>query len=160
MIFLVKLLVIVISLVCLDYFLAVIVPWPYRRKKKVRVFLICPVRKIKEEEKAAIKEYVESLESKGYKVHWPLRDTDQNDPIGIRICTDNARAIIKAEEIHVWYNPTSSGSKFDLGMVFMFNLLNPGRRKKIVIANPLSVRKTNYKSFENLLLYLANKNNA
>ncbi len=155
MVFLVKLLAIVVSLVCLDYFLTAIVPWPYRRKKEIRVFLICPVRKIKEEEKVAIKEYIENLESKGYKVYWPLRDTDQNDPIGIRICTDNARAIMKAEEIHVWYNPSSSGSKFDLGMVFMFNLLNPRKRKKIIIANPSAVRETDYKSFENLLLYLA-----
>lgn len=85
-------------------------------------------------EQAAIKDYVNKLESDGYEVHWPLRDTNQNDPIGLRICTDNLMALARSDEVHIFWNPDSEGSKIDLGMALaMFFLLN--RIKKIVLAN-------------------------
>jgi len=126
-----------------------------------KIFLISPVRNANKEISEQVKKYVKKLEDQGHKVHWPLRDTDQNDPIGLRICTDNAKAIIKSDEIHIWWNPESRGSIFDFGMAFMFNVLseNSGifRAKKIILANPQKVNPSNQKSFNNVLLALHQK---
>jgi nucleoside 2-deoxyribosyltransferase len=119
----------------------------------MKVFLICPVRGATDKETKEIDGYVKSLEDKGIEVYWPARDTCQTDPIGYAICCANWNAIREADEIHVWYNPTSQGSLFDLGMAF--ELCKP-----IFLANRKSVAPTDGKSFANFLLYLdAGKNN-
>ncbi len=125
-----------------------------KKKKRKRVFLICPVRGITDEEKGKIGQYVARLERKGYEVYWPLRDTDQNDPVGLRICEDNLWAIAKAHEVHVWWSGKSQGSFFDLGMVFALNTIL-GAGKKVVLANPESVKETPEKSFQNFLLAIS-----
>ena len=109
------------------------------------IFLICPVRGVSDEEKAAIKAYVDKLEALGHRVYWPARDTNQDDPIGLRICTDNRWGIRQADEIHIWWNPASEGSRFDFGMVFALE-------KKVIIANREAVTPTPGKSFANVLL--------
>lgn len=111
----------------------------------MKIFLICPVRGIADEGQSAIARYVLNLVRAGHMVHWPLRDTDQDDLVGLRICQDNRRAIEDADEIHVWWNGKSQGSIFDLGMAFAL-------RKKIVLVNSDSVRPTPRKSFNNVLL--------
>lgn len=115
----------------------------------MKIFLISPVRAITDEERTAIALYVDTLEKAGHKVHWPGRgDTNQNDHVGLRICTDNLRAIEEADELHVWYNPSSSGSLFDIGMGFAL-------RKKFVLINCDMVQPTDgRKSFNNVLLAL------
>lgn len=125
---------------------------------KKNIFLICPVKygdhvttREHEETQEKIRLYVEKLEKAGHKVHWPKRDTNQVDPIGLRICTDNAEGIILADEIHVWWSSGSEGSKFDFGMSFMCYILGS---KKIVLANPEDVKPTDGKSFNNVLLAL------
>ena len=123
---------------------------------KKKIFLICPVRNITEEQKEKTKQYIERLEQQGHKVHWPPRDTNQDDPIGLRICTDNAAAIIWADEIHIWWDPNSQGSLFDFGMSFICYILGS---KKIVLANPDEVKPTEKKSFNNVLLALHKENN-
>lgn len=117
---------------------------------KRRVFLISPVRNIAQETLEALGSYVAKLESEGVEVYWPYRDTDQTDPHGWTICCRNRSAILDANEIHIWYDKTSSGSIFDCGMVFA--LLGIGWTKKVVIANPEAVKPTPHKSFENVLL--------
>ena len=112
-----------------------------------KVFLICPVRNLEETEKEKIGSYVSKLEQNGSKVHWPPRDTNQEDSIGLRICQDNREAIREADEVHVWWNPSSQGSLFDLGISF-------GMEKKFVLANPEAVQSTPHKSFNNVLLAL------
>jgi hypothetical protein len=111
----------------------------------MRIFLICPVRNIADAEKDMIAKYVDDQERAGNIVHWPLRDTDQDDSIGLRICTDNRRAIKNADEVHIWWNEASKGSYFDLGMTFALE-------KKVVVANPLAIARTPEKSFNNMLL--------
>lgn len=111
----------------------------------MKIFLICPVRGIADEEKIATEQYVLDLEKAGHKVHWPPRDTNQDDPIGLLICQDNRQAIQNAEEVHIWWNDKSQGSLFDLGMAFAL-------RKKIILVNSASVQKTPQKSFSNVLL--------
>lgn len=137
----------------------------YFREKEMsakKIFLICPVRygdhittEEHRETQKKIRLYVEKLEKAGHKVYWPLRDTNQDDPTGLRICTDNAKGIIWADEIHVWWDPNSQGSLFDFGMSFMCHILGS---KKIVLANPGEVKPTEKKSFNNVLLELHKKN--
>lgn len=115
---------------------------------RMKIFLICPVRMVSETEREKIKKYVASLEESGYLVHWPERDTDQNDDIGLCICLDNRAAIAGADEIHVWWNDKSQGSLFDFGMAFALE-------KKIVLANPGDVLPTTHKSFNNVLISYA-----
>jgi len=125
---------------------------------KKTAFLICPVRMFmkpddeladgEREEMAAIVDYNAKLERNGYKAYWPYRDTNQEDPVGLRICTDNLRAIKKCDEVHVWWNKDSMGSHFDFGMAFAL-------KKKIILANPSLVERTGEKSFSNVLLSFA-----
>lgn len=121
------------------------------------VFLICPVRNTSEETTRKISAYVKKLEGEGWRVHWPPRDTAQDDPVGMRICWTNGLAILTADEVHVWYDKGSQGSVFDLGMYFMATEVL-GTAKKLVIANPDDVDKADgKKSFPNVLLALAAK---
>lgn len=110
----------------------------------MHIFLICPVNEVTDEEKIASEKYVFALETAGHTVHWPPRNTNQVDPVGLRICKDNRQAIIKADEVHVWWNGKSKGSFFDFGMAFALG-------KKIVLANPDDNQRTPLKSFTNVL---------
>ena len=89
--------------------------------KVKKIFLICPVRDQNSKEGKILKNYIAKLESQGHKVHYPPRDTNQIDNIGYRICSDNMRAISNADEVHIYWNPASKGSLFDLGMTFYAN---------------------------------------
>jgi len=110
-------------------------------------FIIGPVRNMTEEEKRVIGGYVSKLESEGYKVHYPPRDTNQDDPIGTNIIAENREAIRNADEIHVYWNGKSKGSLFDIGMAYTLD-------KPIVLINRGDIKKTPHKSFENVLLEL------
>ena len=116
----------------------------------MKIFLISPVRTgVSDKEKAAIAAYVAFHEdAAGHEVYWPIRDTDQNDPVGDRICRDNLAAIVAADEVHVWYKAGSEGSVFDLGIAFALG-------KTIRLANPDDVTPTQHKSFPNVLLKLS-----
>lgn len=82
-----------------------------------KVFIICTVRGASEEYRTNLESYVSKLESDGIKVHLPHRDTNQN-ATGIEICTENMNAIISADEVHIFYNSTSQGTHFDMGVAF------------------------------------------
>ena len=83
------------------------------------VYLICTVRMTNGEILPEVARYVESLESYGVKVHYPPRDVDQTDPTGFNICLAHREAMKQCDEVHVFWNPESKGSHFDLGMAFM-----------------------------------------
>jgi hypothetical protein len=117
-----------------------------------RIFIICPVRNVDAATNEKIRIYVEGLEREGCSVHWPKRDTRQDDPIGITICDTNRLKIWEAHEVHVWYDSKSQGSSFDFGMTYAFCLLS---MRKIVIINPDEVHPTPHKSFQNVLLAMA-----
>jgi hypothetical protein len=123
----------------------------------VNIFLISPVAKADPETQKRIKAYVARLEKAGHKVHWPARDTKQDDSTGgLAICRTNFAAIYYADEIHIWYDETSGGSKFDMGGVFMLTEII-GEKKKIVIANEGEVADDSKKSFYKVMSRLAGK---
>ena len=86
----------------------------------MKIFLICPVRDADKTLTKKLENYVASLESRGHTVHYPRRDTKQNDITGgMNICRTNFNAMAHADEIHIWYDESSNGSKFDMGGAFM-----------------------------------------
>jgi len=91
-------------------------------EEKTRDFIICPVRESTEAEKLFVTNYVSRLEKAGCLIHNPSRDTKQDDdPIGLRICSDNREAVRNSKTVRLYFNPTSQGTYFDLGMTFMEN---------------------------------------
>lgn len=88
--------------------------------KQKKIFIICSVRGTTKEYQIKLEKYVETLEAKGYKVHLPHRDTDQNAS-GLEICKQNAKAIFDADEVHIFYNSKSQGTHFDMGVTFALN---------------------------------------
>lgn len=105
----------------------------------MKTFLISPVRGQSPDAWAA---HVAALEAEGYAVHWPHRDTNQDDAIGLRICHDNAAAIEQADVVHVIWDGASQGCLFDLGMAFALG------KKVIPVLLPDA---TSGKSFQNMV---------
>lgn len=112
-----------------------------------KIFIICPVRSVTKEERESIDRYVRSLESIGHMVYYPPRDTKQDDPIGLNICRSNREAILASDEVHIYYNPSSSGSLFDIGMTFAYG-------KPITLINYVYATDGK-KSFSNVLRTLS-----
>jgi len=105
---------------------------------KKRAFLICPVRGVSPE---ASRMVVSILESNGFKVHWPPRDTQQNAK-GLDICSQNMEAIRKAKMVFVIWDGKSEGCLFDLGVAFALN------KRLCRISTP---QETEGKSFQNVM---------
>ncbi len=82
-----------------------------------KIFIICSVRGASWEYQLELESYVEDLEERGCKVHLPHRDTNQQAR-GLDICKQNMEAIKQADEVHVFYNHTSQGTHFDMGVAF------------------------------------------
>jgi nucleoside 2-deoxyribosyltransferase len=108
---------------------------------KKRIFVIGPVRAATLEERLTMQWHVECLESWGNIVHLPHRDTNQKET-GLNICRENLDAIRKADEVHVFFTPGSSGTHFDLGMAFAL-----GKKIKVIE----TVEYTPGKSFANMI---------
>lgn len=116
----------------------------------MRIFLICPTRYASEEQTRAIAEWVRYQENvEGNTVHWPARDTLQTQET-LKICEDNRLAMEHSDEAHIWYDPGSQGSLFDIGMAFILG-------KPLFIVNKDTVHPTDSKSVNNLLLSLDRK---
>jgi len=104
-----------------------------------KTFLICPVRGHDSSETFDI---VSNLEIDGWQVHWPPRDTNQDDDVGLSICNQNLSAIDDADVVHFIWDGESQGCLFDLGMAFALD-------KKII---PIKMPPlTDGKSFQNMV---------
>lgn len=113
---------------------------------KKKIFIIGPVRAAEDDERKFLENYVSELESRGHEVYLPQRDTNQDDPSGgLRICSDNRKAIRECDEVHVYWNGNSEGSIFDFGMAFMAD-------KPVVLIN--NVERLPHKDFRNVALDL------
>jgi hypothetical protein len=127
-------------------------PWERRVQSVAKdVYLICPVRNATDEERAFATRYVEGLEAQGVSVHYPPRDVDQTDDgVGLTLNATHRQAMFACKEVHVLWNPKSTGSHFDLGMAFMLGLT---RDLPIVLARP--VAPTEARSYSNILRTIA-----
>ena len=83
------------------------------------IYIVCPVRNVTLEQTKEIDNYVVSLEREGHKVHYPPRDVNQNDETGINIVDSHKAAMRDANRVDIFWDKTSSGSHFDLGMAIM-----------------------------------------
>ena len=115
----------------------------------MRAFVICKVRGVTNEQIEKQRACVELLEDFGYKVHWPNRDTRQQDPErGTGICRTTFWAIFRAKVVAVVFDPTSEGFVADLMMIFALNELGKKMlfrwfigRRQIVVWNPEAVEQ-------------------
>ena len=89
--------------------------------RKMKIYIVCPVRNVTEEQKKELDTYVEQLEKEGHHVYYPPRDVNQNDETGWNICQAHKKAMIDADRVDVFWDKTSTGSHFDIGMAFMEN---------------------------------------
>jgi hypothetical protein len=93
------------------------------------VFIICPVRIATPEVVARLEAYADMLEDNDVEVHLPHRDTNQCQS-GLNINRENAMAMFLSNEIHIFYDPNSQGTHFDMGVAFALDQLC-GHKKKI-----------------------------
>jgi hypothetical protein len=115
-----------------------------------KIYIVCPVRKLTGSEKELILKSVADLEKAGNEVRCPFRDTNQVDEIGLRIVGEHENDIFWADEVRVWWNPTSEGSLWDFAQYRMAKRFMPNKR--LFIINLDSVSITEYKSYTNVLL--------
>lgn len=122
-------------------------------KPKNKIFVICPVRNVKPKINKKIAAHVAKLEAEGHEIYWPYRDNpyQKTDSVGTQIIAFNRVLMCRADEVHIWYEKTSTGSIFDIGMFFALVYNN---FKKFVIINRENVVPTPSESFENILLAL------
>ena len=116
-----------------------------------KIFVICPVRSVEEEFKNKIDSFIKYQESIGNTVHYPPRDTNQNDSNGLNICLQNLSAIKDADKIYIAWDGKSQGSLFDLGIAFALD-------KNIIPIEGCFPEKTPYKSFQNVVYKLSEQN--
>lgn len=102
-------------------------------------FLICPVRGVDPKETEG---HIRELESQGIDMHWPPRDTNQNDDTGFNICIENMNAIKNADTVYIVWDEKSQGCLFDLGMTFAM-----GKTLEIIDIP----EGTSQKSFQNMM---------
>jgi len=111
----------------------------------MKIFIICTVRNATPEYLKKLENYVGELNAKGHTVHFPPRDTKQEDETGgYVICRTNMQGILWADEVHVSYNEKSTGTHFDLGMAFMSN-------KKIHVFDCPEIDESIPKSFPKMM---------
>ncbi len=84
-----------------------------------KIFLICPVRNATDEQKKWIEDFVNDKYTEGYIVHAPHLHTVQTDLFdGYAICKQNAEAAASSQEVDIYYDQSSDGSVFDLGVAY------------------------------------------
>lgn len=84
-----------------------------------KIFLICPVRNATFEQREWIENFVSEKYSDGYIIHAPHLHTRQTDLFGgYAICVQNAEAVAASQEIDIYYDQSSTGSVFDLGVAY------------------------------------------
>ena len=76
--------------------------------------------------------------------------------LAVPTCRTNFKAILESDQVHIWYVEDSSGSKFDIGGLFMLVEIL-GYRKDIFIVNKQEAETldTGEKSFLKVIKYIA-----
>ena len=87
----------------------------------MKYYAICPVRNATIEQLDIMLEVIEGLREEGHEVHYPPLDVNQACPTGLSICDAHLKAMVKCDSVLLFYDETSGGSKFDLGMAYALN---------------------------------------
>jgi len=109
-----------------------------------RIYIIRPVRIVKDEDRKNIDEYIRMEREAGNIVFDPATDTKQDDGI-FNVLASDREGMHQVNEVHVYYTDYSKGSLFDYGMAFM-------AYKPVRLINRDAVKPTPEKSIENFLL--------
>lgn len=120
--------------------------------EKELIYLICPVRNVKPDEKEFLDSYVDRMEKANCQVHYPPRDVNQIDDTGLRILCEHREVMKKVSSVHCYWNNSSSGSFFDFGMAYM------AKKTPWQIINPENI-KNNPEDFERFVLTNATMTN-
>ena len=121
----------------------------------MRIYILSPVRNVSQEQQDIIDNHVKTLELDGHEVYLPIRDTNQLDPTGMDICLSYLLAMLEADRIDIFWDITSSGSHFDLGMAFA-----SGKRLKLIYTfTPDSEGKSYLKVIKELIEFQAKTKN-
>lgn len=86
--------------------------------REMRIYIICAVRNAAPERISELRAYASRKRAEGHDVHFPPDDAPQDCPTGDAICRTHLVAMRSADEVHVFWDVTSSGSHFDLGMAY------------------------------------------
>ena len=113
---------------------------------KKKAYLICPVRKLTDEERVIIDGSIAGIKAE-FNLYIPYEQKQDCD--GKEICERNRKALIDAEMVFVWWNPTSEGSIFDFGMLYALD-------KPVRVIN--DIVRTPQKSYSNVLDDIREKN--
>jgi len=113
----------------------------------MKIYIICPVRLADDKMRAKLEAYANWLEDEGHTVHLPHRDTDQSSS-EFEICMENGKATMEADEVHVVYDKRSTGIHFDLGMLFVKDMLL-GKKTRIRPITGLDIPEG--KSFKSMI---------
>lgn len=103
-----------------------------KNKNKNSVFIICSVRNADAATKIKLVAYKQKLMTLGYQVHLPHIDTPQ-DTSGYEICVENTQANIAAKQTHIFFDKTSEGSFFDIGVRLVDMYLHPEEKEFYVM---------------------------
>lgn len=84
----------------------------------MKIYILSPVRNVTPEQQNIIDNHVSRLELDSHDVYVPRYDVDQEDPTGFDICSSHFCNMLKADRVDIFWDISSSGSHFDLGMAF------------------------------------------
>ena len=88
----------------------------------MKIYLICPVRNVTEEQQKEIDNYAKALEDEGHQVHNPRYAADQTCETGLGICEAHKEGMSEAQRVDIFWDISSYGSHFDLGMAFAMGI--------------------------------------
>lgn len=108
----------------------------------MNIYVISPVRQLDCKTHRLLLNHTHLLEMIGHTVHLPVRDTDQT-ATAVEICTQNVEAIRAADRVDIYFDPSSKGSKFDLGAAYAL-------KKPLCLIN--SIQPMKEKEFATLIL--------
>lgn len=112
---------------------------------KNKIFLICPVRNATIEQRKWIEDFVEEKYNEGCIIHAPHLHTRQEDLFGgYAICKQNAEAVASSEEVDIYYDQTSTGSVFDLGVSYALH-------KPLIVLNSEEIEFNNDDLIDNII---------
>lgn len=94
----------------------------FKIPEEKRIVLIHSVRGAVNEEPKYVKDFLDNAQNLGIKIYIPMIHNFQKDPThGVNICNTMRYVIENSRRVALSYNPSSEGSKFDLGITLFNN---------------------------------------